>query len=46
MGKPKGLMQVSWESRFIDRSKYLCAYYTLFRQEGNYVNTIIETGVR
>ena len=29
MGKSKGLIQILWESVFMDKSKYLYTYYTL-----------------
>ena len=46
MGKPKGLLQVLWELRFMDTSKDVCTYYTLRRREENYFNTNIKTGLR
>ena len=41
MGKPKRLIQILWESVFMDKSKDVCTYYTLHVWEDNYGNTII-----
>ena len=46
MGKTKGFLQVLWEHGFMEISKDVCTYYTLFGLEDNYGNKILETSLR
>ena len=46
MDKLKVIMQILWESVFMDKYNDVFTYYTLHIQEGNYGNIILETSLR
>ena len=46
MGETRGILKVLWEHGFMYTSKNICTYYILHRQQDNYSNTTLDTGLR